>query len=85
MLLLDLHICFTSNDYRRRGAGGMMMKWGCDLADLLGIPGWIEASPEGNFLYKTYGFYDYEKIEGEMAGGTNMRRDPKPLAFAGGK
>ena len=61
-----------------------MLKWGCDVADLLGIPGWIEASEEGNFLYKTFGFYDYEKLEGELPG-TNMKRDPSQSSFEGGK
>lgn len=82
--LLDLHICFTHPEYRRRGAGGMMLKWGCDVADLLGLPGWIEASEEGNFLYKMFGFYDYEKLEGELPG-TNMKRDPRESSFQGGK
>ncbi|KXL50449.1 hypothetical protein M433DRAFT_54626, partial [Acidomyces richmondensis BFW] len=53
-----LHICFTDAKYRRRGAGGMMIQWGCDLADQLFLPGYIEASKEGNLLYKKFGFYD---------------------------
>ena len=81
---LDLHICFTHSGYRRQGAGGLMMQWGCDVADLLGLPGWIEASDEGNFLYKTFGFYEYEKIQSEL-GGTNMKRDARTFALAGGK
>lgn len=80
----DLHICFTHADYRRRGAGGMMLQWGCDLADQLGLPAWIEASDEGNFLYKAFGFYDFEKIEGEL-GGTNMKRDARVELAVGGK
>lgn len=61
-----------------------MLKWGCDVADLLGLPGWIEASEEGNFLYKTFGFYDFQKIEGELPG-MAMKRDPRKVAFEGGK
>ena len=61
-----------------------MLQWGCDLMDLLQLPGWIEASAEGNFLYKAYGFYDFQKIDGEL-GGTNMKRDPRPSAIEGGK
>lgn len=80
----DLHICFTHSDYRRRGAGGLMLQWGCDLADQLGLPAWIEASEEGNLLYKAFGFYDFEKIEGEL-GGTNMIRDAKVELAVGGK
>lgn len=64
-----------------------MMKWGCDVADTLFLPGWIEASEEGNFLYKTFGFYDYEvlKYDEDLGGGTNMRREPLVRSFAGGK
>lgn len=61
-----------------------MMKWGCDVADLLGLAGWVEASEEGNFLYKAHGFYEHSKIEGELPG-TNMKRDPKAWTITGGK
>ena len=67
----------------------MMLKWGCDVADALFLPGWIEASEEGSYLYKTFGFYDYEKIEpsedSDLEGGTNMRREPLVQSFQGGK
>ena len=82
--LLDLHICFTHADYRRRGAGSLMLKWGCDVADLLSLSGWIEASEEGNFLYKAHGFVDHSKIGGEL-GGVNMKRDARSFAIPGGK
>lgn len=42
-----------------------MMRWGCELADLLFLPAWVEASPEGNFLYKKFGFCDFKQIEHE--------------------
>lgn len=50
-----------------------MMQWGVDVADSLCLPGWIEASPEGNFLYRRYGFENYEEI----------RRDDELLGRAG--
>ncbi|KAH9884420.1 acyl-CoA N-acyltransferase [Xylariomycetidae sp. FL2044] len=71
-----LHTCFTDPEYQRRGAGSMMMQWGCDLADQLFLPAWIEASPEGNALYRKYGFYDLEPARGGLQG-TNMRRDAR--------
>lgn len=40
-----------------------MMRWGCELADLLFLPAWVEASPEGNFLYEKFGFCDFMQIE----------------------
>lgn len=75
---LDLHICFTSPEYRRKGAGSLMLQWGCDLADHLALPGWIESSVEGNFLYKRFGFYDVAKMkdQGDMSG-TFMKRDAR--------
>ncbi|KAK5171300.1 uncharacterized protein LTR77_004444 [Saxophila tyrrhenica] len=81
---IHLHICFTHPEYRRRGAGGLMLQWGCDVADKLGLPGWIEASKEGNFLYKAFGFYDYETIESDLDV-TNMKRDAKVELAVGGK
>lgn len=59
-----------------------MLSWGTDLADRLQLPGWIEASTEGNSLYKKHGFYDYESLDDPvLGGGTNMRREPtKSLA-----
>ncbi|KAK8116092.1 hypothetical protein PG984_012594 [Apiospora sp. TS-2023a] len=81
---LHLHICFTSPEYRRKGAGSLMMQWGCDLADQLALPGWIEASAEGNFLYKVHGFYDVGKMkdQGDMTG-TFMKRDARTKLGAG--
>ncbi|KAF7187093.1 hypothetical protein HII31_11570 [Pseudocercospora fuligena] len=73
---LHLHICFTSPAYRRRGLGSQMIQWGCDLADLLSLPAWIEASMEGSLLYKQHGFYNVLDIvqNGEKQG-ICMRRD----------
>lgn len=68
----------------------MMMQWGVEVADSLCLPGWIEASPEGNFLYKRFGFYDFEEIrrDDELLGrkgevlGMSMRRDAKTGSIA---
>ncbi|RMZ86194.1 hypothetical protein DV737_g198, partial [Chaetothyriales sp. CBS 132003] len=81
---VHLHICFTDEAYRRRGAGHMMMEWGCDLADQLFLPGWVEASEDGSALYRTFGFYDYEKLT-EPLPGVNMKRDPRVEGIEGGK
>lgn len=63
----------------------MMLKWGCEVADLLGLAGWVEASEEGNFLYKVHGFEEHSKIEGGELGGVNMMRQTRPWAIRGGK
>ncbi|KAK4956041.1 hypothetical protein LTR10_006981 [Elasticomyces elasticus] len=77
---------FIHDKYRRRGAGGLMLRWGCDVADLLFIPGYIEASIEGNFLYKTYGFVDHEVIESDLGEeGMAMTRAANSKPLSGGK
>lgn len=80
---LHLHICFTSPEYRRAGAGSKMMRWGCELADLLFLSAWVEASSEGNFLYKKFGFCDFKQIEhkGKVTG-TCMRREARTTRVA---
>lgn len=79
---LDLHILFTDTDFRRQGAGDMMLKWGTDLADVLGVAGWVEASKDGTILYERHGF----KVIGyQSSGGTFMRREPIAVAVTGGR
>ncbi|PPJ60926.1 hypothetical protein CBER1_06197 [Cercospora berteroae] len=78
---IHLHILFTSPELVRHGIGSMMMRWGCELADLLFVPAWIEASAEGNLLYKKFGFYDRQQLthKGEVTG-TCMRRNARSTA-----
>lgn len=61
-----------------------MMQWGCDLADQLFLPCWIEASPEGNHLYKVFGFYDYGVIPA-FDGAATMKRDARKTPITGGR
>lgn len=61
-----------------------------DVADAFGLPGWIEASPEDNFLYKRFGFVDHEEIrrDDELLGrkgevlGMSMRRPARQTSLA---
>lgn len=46
----------TDPAHHRRGAGGMIMKWGAAEADRLGIPAYLEATEAGEPLYQKYGF-----------------------------
>ncbi|KAJ6115256.1 acyl-CoA N-acyltransferase [Penicillium sp. IBT 16267x] len=48
----------THPDYWRRGAGSMIVKWGCDLADQEGISAYLDASKNGAPLYEKFGFVD---------------------------
>ncbi|KAK5121294.1 hypothetical protein LTR85_005460 [Meristemomyces frigidus] len=82
---VHLHMCFTGSNYRRRGAAAMMLQWGCDFADQLFLPGWLHASAQGNFLYKQFGFYDFEVVDQASGGGVNMKRDARTDPVMGGK
>lgn len=46
----------TRPDHHRRGAGGMLVQWGCEKADELGVEAFLEASVMGQPLYAKYGF-----------------------------
>jgi predicted N-acetyltransferase YhbS len=46
----------THPDYRKRGAGSMLVKWGCDLADREGVAAYVDASSNGAPLYERFGF-----------------------------
>ncbi|KAF5669901.1 hypothetical protein FCIRC_9086 [Fusarium circinatum] len=48
----------THPDYQRCGAGSMLMKFGCDLADKDGVAAYVDASKSGAGLYKCFGFVD---------------------------
>ncbi|KAJ6111518.1 hypothetical protein N7523_007579 [Penicillium sp. IBT 18751x] len=48
----------THPDYRKRGAGSMLVKYGCDLADEHGVGAYVDASKAGAPLYAKFGFVD---------------------------
>ncbi|KAJ6174638.1 hypothetical protein N7485_005375, partial [Penicillium canescens] len=55
------------HDYQRRGAGSMLVKWGCDLADKDGVAAYVDASKEGAPLYQRRGFVDFSLPGSEVA------------------
>ncbi|MCJ1401662.1 hypothetical protein MMC11_004879 [Xylographa trunciseda] len=60
--LLDTH-----PDHQKRGAGGMLVQWGINVADEAGLCCYLEASSAGYTLYRQKGFKDVETIEMDMA------------------
>lgn len=46
----------THPKHHRRGAGGMLVQWGCDEADKKDVEAFLEASLMGEPLYAKYGF-----------------------------
>ncbi|KAH8733199.1 acyl-CoA N-acyltransferase [Phaeosphaeriaceae sp. PMI808] len=55
-----LHILTTDPAFQRRGAGGLLLKWGTKIADELGIPIYLESSGPGHLLYLNHGFNDVD-------------------------
>lgn len=51
-----LSILVTHPTYQRRGAGGMLVKWGCDKADERGLMSALIASTAGLGVYLKHGF-----------------------------
>ena len=66
---VDLDMLATHPDYRRRGAGSMLIRWGCEVADREGAGAYIDASKAGAPLYAKHGFVDRSDpaVKGEIA------------------
>jgi hypothetical protein len=62
-----------------------MMKWGCDVADVLELPIWVEASDDGTSLYERFDFHLHPNINTEEDSGTNMIRDACGIKMKGGR
>ncbi|KDN64636.1 putative acetyltransferase [Colletotrichum sublineola] len=71
----DLDTLVTHPDYQRRGAGSMLLKWGCELADENGVGAYVDASKAGKGLYERFGFVDKSEADaGEVASMARRRR-----------
>jgi predicted N-acetyltransferase YhbS len=64
---VDLDTVATHPDYQRRGAGSMLVKWGCELADVEGVAAYVDASKNGAPLYAKFGFVDFSNPGDEIA------------------
>lgn len=62
-----MNILVTDPDHWRRGAGGMLVKWGTDLADEYGIPGYLESTEKGRRVYQRFGFKEKEVLEVDLS------------------
>lgn len=64
---IDLHMLHTDPKQEGRGAGSALLKWGTQKADELGLPAYLESSPNAHDFYKKYGFEDVEIFELDLS------------------
>ncbi|WYZ37577.1 hypothetical protein EsH8_II_001083 [Colletotrichum jinshuiense] len=65
----------THPDYQRRGAGSMLLEWGCSVADENGVGAYVDASKAGAPLYQRFGFVDESEPDaGEVASMARRKR-----------
>ncbi|CAO2654109.1 Nn.00g108420.m01.CDS01 [Neocucurbitaria sp. VM-36] len=53
----------TLPQHERRGAGSMLVRWGCERADEAGVEAYLEASPMGAPMYARHGFQAVKEVE----------------------
>jgi predicted GNAT family N-acyltransferase len=58
-----LAVLITSEEHRCRGAGGMLVQWGIEKSEELGLPGYLQSTEEGRRLYRKHGFEDLDTVE----------------------
>jgi GNAT superfamily N-acetyltransferase len=66
----------TLSQHERRGAGSMLVRWGCEKADEAGVQAYLEASPMGAPLYARHGFVGLGEIQLDLKkyGGDEVMR-----------
>jgi hypothetical protein len=72
----SLDTLVTLPRHERRGAGGMLVRWGCEKADEAGVQAYLEASPIGAPLYARHGFVGLEEMQLDLRkyGGDEVMR-----------
>lgn len=79
--VLELDSLFVDPDYRGRGIGSSLVRWGNHLADHMMLPIWLEASTTGHDVYLRQGFHDWVHCKLTMGKWvieySLMKRDPK--------
>ncbi len=65
-LLKVLSTLCTDPKHQRRGAGTMLIHWGCDIAQKHGVPSFLEATPAGLPVYQKAGFEEVDRFEFDL-------------------
>jgi GNAT superfamily N-acetyltransferase len=75
-----LDICFTHSGWQGKGAGKLLVKWGTEKADELGLKCFVEASYLGRPLYEKFGFVIGEHV---LLNGGKVREEWKEFGEIG--
>ncbi|KAM4058738.1 acetyltransferase (GNAT) domain-containing protein [Hirsutella rhossiliensis] len=76
---------FTHPDYRHQGVADLMMNWGIQKADQMGVEMWLNATVYGLPLYKKHGFTVVDEIDASPIADNasdewrNMARRSEPM------
>jgi len=53
----------TLPEYQARGAGGKLIRWGCDLADRDGLEVYLDSTAWAKKVYEKHGFEEKASVE----------------------
>ncbi|KAF2651746.1 hypothetical protein K491DRAFT_665038 [Lophiostoma macrostomum CBS 122681] len=56
----------TSEKHRRLGAASLLVQWGIEKSEAMGLPCYLQASEQGRRLYQHYGFEIVSSVEFEL-------------------
>lgn len=72
-----LGLLVTHPKHHRRGAGGMLIRWGTAQADKAGLICFLEATETGRPLYKRHGWEDQETVSLDLSkyGSTGIEKN----------
>lgn len=66
-LIQVLALLVTSSEHRCKGAGSLLLQWGIEKAEEMGLPCYLQASEEGRRLYEKYGFEAIDAKEFDLS------------------
>ena len=82
-----LDICFVHPDYRRKGVGRLLLSWGIEKADEMGLESYIDATDQGVPLYEAHGYVKAANVhfhaeqEKPSTRWDELRRELLPFTF----
>lgn len=53
----------TLPEYQGQGAAGMLLRWGLEQADQMGVEAYVEASPAGLPVYRRFGWKERKSVK----------------------